>query len=78
MGQKEKVYAATDSWTKLLCDELHHFYSCPNNIRIIEPRTMRWVSHEGDVNCVQKFGRKIGRDGPLGRLKRKWKDNIKM
>jgi hypothetical protein len=29
-------------WRKLHNEELHNFYSWPNTIRIIKPRSMRW------------------------------------
>jgi hypothetical protein len=32
-------------WRKLHKEELHNSYSCPNIIRMIKSRRMRWIGH---------------------------------
>jgi hypothetical protein len=70
------------SWRKLHNDELHNLYSSPNIVRVIKSRRMRWDGH------VARMGERRGVYGvlvgkpegkrPLGRPRRRWKDNIKM
>jgi hypothetical protein len=57
-----------ESWRKLHYDELQSLYSSPNIVRVIKSRRMKWVRH---VECTE--GRR-----PLGRLRCRWEDNIKM
>jgi hypothetical protein len=67
---------------KLHNEELNDLYSSPNIIRVIKSRIMRWVGH------VARMGESRGvyrilvgnpeRTRPLGRLRLKWYDNIKM
>jgi hypothetical protein len=70
------------SWRKLHNDELHGLYSSPNIVTVIKSRRMRWaghVAHMGEGRGV--YRRLVGRPKekrPLGRRRRKWKDNIKM
>jgi hypothetical protein len=71
-----------ESWKKLHNDELHSLYSSPDIARVIKTRRMRWAGH---VACMEE-GRGlyrvfVGRSEskrPLGRPRRRWKDNIKM
>jgi hypothetical protein len=42
----------TGDWRKLHNEELHNLYSCPNVIRIIKSRRMRWAVY------VARIGRK--------------------
>jgi hypothetical protein len=71
----------TGGWRKLHNEELHNLYSLPNIIRIIKV-TMRWAGHVarmGEKRNVYRF--LVGRPEvrrPLGRLRRRWMDNIKM
>jgi hypothetical protein len=63
-------------------DELHSLYSSWNIVRVIKSRRMRWAGHVtcmGEGKCVYKVlvGRPKGKR-PLGRLRHKWEDNIKM
>jgi hypothetical protein len=70
------------SWGKLHNDELHSLYSSPNIVRVIKSRRMRWAGHVacmGEGRGVYRglVGRPEGKR-PLGRPRRRWKDNIKM
>jgi transcription termination factor 2 len=70
------------SWRKLHNDELHSLYSSPNIVRVIKSRRIRWaghVAHMGEGRGVYRV--LVGRPEckkPLGRPRRRWKDNIKM
>jgi hypothetical protein len=70
------------SWRKLHNDELHSLYSSPNIIMVIKSRRMRWAGHvarmvEGRGVYRVLVGRPEGKR-PLGRLRRRWEDNIKL
>jgi hypothetical protein len=70
------------SWLKLHNDELHILYSSPNIVRVIKSRGMRWAGHVtrmGEGRGVYRVlvGKPEGKR-PLGRPRRRWKDNIKM
>jgi hypothetical protein len=70
------------SWRKLHNDELHSLYPSPNIVRVIISRRMKWagdVAHMGEGRGVYRVlgGRPEGKR-PLGRPRRRWKDNIKM
>jgi hypothetical protein len=63
-------------------DELHSMYSSPNIVRVIKARRMRWAGHvarmeEGRGVYRILVGRPEGKR-PLGRLRRRWEDNIKL
>jgi hypothetical protein len=53
-----KRYRMTGEWGRLHNRELYGMYS-PNFIRVIKPRTMKWMSDvvcvEGEERCVQCF-----------------------
>jgi hypothetical protein len=71
-----------ESWRKLHNDELHNLYSSPNIFRVIKSMRMRWagyVARMGEGRGVYRVlvGRLEGKR-PLGRPRRRWKDNIKM
>ena len=72
----------TEEWRKLHNEELRDLYSLPNIVRVVKSRRMRWAGHvarmvEGRVVHRVLVGKPEGKR-PLGRPKRRWKDNIKM
>jgi hypothetical protein len=57
-------------------------YSSPSIVRVIKARRMGWAGHVARMREVRGaynilVGRPEGRR-PLGRLRRRWEDNIKM
>jgi hypothetical protein len=56
-------------------------YSSSNIIREIKPRRMKWAEHVARMErrCAYRIlvGKPEG-NGPIGRPRRRWKDNIKM
>jgi hypothetical protein len=74
--------AVTRGWRKLHNEELHNLYSSPSIIRIIKSRRMRWAGHVTRMgekrNVYRLLVGKPERNRPLGRLRRRWMDNIKM
>jgi hypothetical protein len=69
-------------WRKLHNKKLHNLYSSPSIIRIIKSRRMSWAGHVarvGEKRNVYRLliGKPEGKR-PLGRLRRRWMDNIKM
>jgi hypothetical protein len=69
-------------YRKLHNDELHSLYSSLNIVRMIKLRRIRWVGHveheeEGRDVCRVLVGWPKGKR-PLGRLRYRWEDNIKM
>jgi transcription termination factor 2 len=72
----------TGEWRKLHNEELNDLYSLPNIVRVVKSRQMRWarhVAHMGKDRGVYRvlLGKPEGKR-PLGRPRRRWKDNIKM
>jgi hypothetical protein len=72
----------TGGWRKLHNEELHNLYSLPSIIRIIKSRRMRWVGHVAQMGKKRNVyrllvGKPEGKK-PLGRPRRRWRDNLKM
>ena len=72
----------TGEWRKLHNEKLSDLYSLPNIVRVVKSRRMRWARHVarmGEERGVHRVlvGKHEGKR-PLGRLRRRWKDNIKM
>jgi hypothetical protein len=72
----------TEEWRKLHNEELNDLYSVPNIVRVVKSRRMRWagpVARMGEEKVVYRVlvGKPEGKR-PLGRPRRRWKDNIKM
>jgi hypothetical protein len=71
----------TREWRKLH-EELNDRYSLPNIVRVVKSRRMRWVGHV--ARMVEERGVYRVLVGipegkrPLGRLRRRKEDNIKM
>jgi hypothetical protein len=67
---------------KLHNEELYNLYSLPSIIRMIKPRRMRWAGHVAHIgakrNAYTILVRKPEGKRPLGRLRYKQEDNIKM
>jgi len=67
---------------KLHNEELNDLYSLPNIVRVVKSRRMRWAGHlarMGEDRGVRRvLVEKPDRKRPLGRPRRRWKDNIKM
>ena len=76
--KRDKV---TGEWRKLHNVEFSDLYSLPNIAQVVKSR-MRWAGH---VVCMGE-GRGVHRvlagkpegNRPMGRLKHRWEDNIKM
>jgi len=77
--RRDKV---TGEWRKLHNEDLRDLYYLPNIVRVVKSRRMRWagrVARMGEGRGVHRFlvGKTEGKR-PLGRLRRRWEDNIKM
>jgi hypothetical protein len=69
-------------WKRLHNEELHNVYISPNIISIIKSRRIRWAAHvasmAGMENAYKCLVGKPERKRPLGRPRRRWKDNIRI
>jgi hypothetical protein len=65
-----------------LHEELRNLYTSLSTVRMIESRKMRWAGHVAPMGEKRNaYGILIGKpEGkrPLGRLSRRWVDNIKI
>jgi hypothetical protein len=72
----------TGEWRKMHNKKLHDLYSSPSIIRIIKSRRMRWAGHVARMgekrNAYRLLVGKPEGKRPLGRLRRRWVDNIRM
>jgi hypothetical protein len=70
----------TGGWRTLYNEELHNLYPSPSIIRTIKSRRMRWEGHVAQMGEKRNVYRLlVGKpEGPLGRPRRRWIDNIKM
>ena len=79
-GAKRDEFAK--EWRKLHNSELHAFYSSPDIIRNLKSRRLRWAGHvarmEQSRNAYRVLVGKPLEKIPLGRLRRRWEDDIKM
>jgi hypothetical protein len=72
----------TREWRKLHNEELNDLYSLPKIVRVVKSRRIRWERHVarmGEDRGVYRVlvGKPEGKR-PLGRPRRRWKDNIKI
>jgi hypothetical protein len=69
-------------WRKLHKEELCDLYSSPSIIRIIKSRRMRLACHVARMgekrNVCRLLVGKLEGKRPLGRIRRRWVDNIRM
>jgi hypothetical protein len=69
-------------WRKLHNEELHNLYCSSSIIRIIKSRRMTWSGHVARIgekrNAYRISVGKLEGKRPLGRPRRRWKDNIRM
>ena len=72
----------TEEWRKLHNEEPNDLYCSPNIARVVKSRRMRWAGHVAcmgerrgvfRVVVVKPEGKR-----PPGRLRSRWKDNIKL
>ena len=70
----------TGEWRRLHNEELNGLYSSPNIVWVIKSRRMRWAGHVARMVEEREVYRVlVGKlDGPLGRPRRRWVDNIRM
>jgi len=68
-------------WGKLHIEELNALYS-PNILRVIKSRRIKWAGHVARMgegrDVYRSLVQKPGGKRPLGRLRHRWDDNIKM
>ena len=70
----------TGEWRKLHNEELKDQYSSTRHVRVTKSR-MRWAEHVARMVEERRTQCLVGKAGgmrPLGRLRSRWEDNIKM
>jgi len=77
--KRDKV---TGEWRKSHNEELSYRYSLPNIVWVVKSRRMRWagnVAPMGEGRGLHRVlvGKPEGKR-PMGRPRRRWKDNIKL
>ena len=72
----------TGEWRKIHKEQLSDLQSPPSVIRVVKQKTMRYTRH---VECLGNKGNVLRvmvemaeRNRPLGRVRRRWKTNIKL
>jgi hypothetical protein len=69
----------TREWSELHNEELYGLYCSPNIVRLIKSR-MRWARNGARIwerrGVYRVLVRKPERKRPLGKLRRRWDDNI--
>ena len=69
-------------WRKLHIEDVRDLYSLPKIVRVVKSRRMRWAGHVAPMGEGRGMHRVLVRkpEGkrPLGRLRRRWVDNIRM
>jgi hypothetical protein len=68
-------------WRKLHNEKLHNLYPSPNTIRMFKSMRMRLTEHEAQMGWKNTFRIFVGKpEGKrtLGRLRRRWENNIKI
>ena len=68
----------TGEWRKFHNIELHALYSSPNIIRSIKSSRLRWAGHVARIEQSRNAYRVLVGRRPLGSLRRRWVDNIKI
>jgi hypothetical protein len=73
---------ATGGWRKLDNEELRDLHSSPSIIRMMRSKRIRWEGHVARMrekrNAYRLLVGKLEGKSPLGRLRRRWVDNIKI
>ena len=74
-----KRVEVTGEWRKLHNEEFNDRYCSPNIVRVIKSRRMRWAGHVAEKRGIYRvlMGKPESKR-PLGRLRHRWKDNIKV
>jgi hypothetical protein len=61
-------------------ETLHRLYHSSNIVRVIRSRRLRWADHVATMEKSRSLFRILKPTGkrPLGRLRHRWEDNIRM